>query len=178
MTHSRLYLVFALLITLSFGVPAGPAVAQSPQQQADAGTLMNPTVKEYGRAGYPKITVYVWGNADSGVWNVEKGTDLLEFVSVVSRIRMVENDPDRRPIRTLRLYRDQSPEGDEDPFFETRIETLFGDRSNYPSLKENDILVLETEARNRFTWRDIARVTGTVAAVLNTYLLIDRFNEN
>lgn len=169
-------------MALSLGVPAGPALAQSPQQQqqqqATAGALMNPTVKEYGRPGYPKITVYVWGNADSGVWNVEKGTDLLEFVSVVSRVNMVENDPDNRAIRTLRLYRDQSPQSDEDPFFETRIESLFSKRENYPSLNEGDILVLETETRNRFTWRDIARVTGTVAAVLNTYLLIDRFNEN
>jgi hypothetical protein len=154
-----------------------PVQAQEPTTAEILSAVNNPTVKEYGRAGYPKITVYVWGNADTGVWRVEEKTDLLEFVSVVSRIRMANRDPDRRQIETLRIYREQTPQSDDDPFFEKRVETLFSSRDNYPSLKEGDILVLESRAKNRFTWRDIARVTGTVAAVVNTYLLLDRLGD-
>lgn len=142
----------------------------------DTRALFTPTVKEYGRPGYPRMTIYVWGNADSGVWNVERGTDLLEFVSVISRARMSQNSPDRRRIERLSVYRDQEP-GRGDPFFESDVKDIFADRNSYPALQEGDILVLETDTRTRFTWRDIARVTGTVAALLNTYLLFERLGD-
>lgn len=169
---------FLFVVCIGLALLLVPAEAQAQQQPTDARTLTNPTVKKYGRSGYPTLTVYVWGNADTGVWNVEKGTDLLEFVSVVSRVRMAENDPDSRRIETLSIYRNQNPEGDNDPFFESRIKDLFANPDTYPDLQEGDILLLETETRNRFTWRDIARVTGTVAALVNTYLLLDQLNDN
>jgi hypothetical protein len=167
---------FPLLLTSLLILALGSPAAQAQQAPPDARALLNPTVKEYGRAGYPKITVYVWGNADTGVWNVEKGTDLLEFVSVVSRLPMTDNNPESRRVETLRLYRDQNPGGD--ALFESKVEKLFARRGNYPALQEGDILVIESETRTRFTWRDIARVTGTVATVLNTYLLLDRIQDN
>lgn len=141
----------------------------APQQLAN----QQPKVKEYGAEGVPKMTVFVWGNADSGVWRVEKGTDLLEFLSVVSRLRMRDRNPDRRLVKTLSMYRDGNPTQGE-PFFQARVEELFTGRNNYPELQEGDVLVLETEAQNRFTWRDIAQVAGTVATVLNTFLIIQR----
>lgn len=119
------------------------------------------------------MTVFVWGNADSGVWRVEEGTDLLEFLSVVSRLNMRDRSPDRRLVKTLSVYREENPSQGE-PFFETRVESLFTGRNSYPELQEGDVLVLEIEAQNRFTWRDIAQVAGTIATVLNTYLLIQR----
>jgi hypothetical protein len=174
---SRFKLILVLFVTGLLFLTT-PAPVQAQQQPDDTRSSMNnPTVKEYGRAGYSKITVYVWGNADTGVWRVEEGTDLLEFVSVVSRIQMANRDPDRRQIETLRIYRDRAPQSGDDPFFEKRVETLFTKRGAYPALKEGDILVLETRAKSRFTWRDVAQVTGTIAAVVNTYLLLDRLGD-
>lgn len=158
----------------------GPFEAQAqeqPQMAAESRALFTPTVKDYGRPGFPRMTIYVWGNADSGVWNVEKGTDLLEFVSVISRARMTENSPERRRIEKLSIYRDQQPGGG-DPFYETDVRDIFAARDSYPALQEGDILLLETQTRTRFTWRDIARVTGTIAALVNTYLLFDRLGNN
>jgi hypothetical protein len=171
-----LILLFGFATTLPTAVSSAQVEDQQPQMTAETRALFTPTVKEYGRPGFPRITVYVWGNADSGVWNVEKGTDLLEFITVVSRARMTDSSPDRRRVETFSLYRNQQP-GDGDPFFETEVEGMFANRGSYPALQEDDILVLETRTRGRFTWRDIARVTGTVAALVNTYLLFDRLNE-
>jgi hypothetical protein len=165
--------VLALFVAALFSITAPVNVLA--QQQPGNATMNNPTVKEYGRSGYQKITVYVWGNADTGVWRVEQGTDLLEFVSVVSRLQLVDDDPRERKIETLRIYRDQAQ--DETPFFEQRVETLFSKRGDYPALQDGDILVLETKTKSRFTWRDVAQVTGTIAAVVNTYLLLDRLGD-
>jgi len=176
MISARLFFLLALLFGLSTTLPSGvsPTLAQeAPQITGGTRTLFTPTIKEYGRPGFPRMTVYVWGNADSGVWNVEKGTDLLEFLTVVSRARMTDTSPDRRRIETLSVYRDATP-GTGSPVFKSDVQDIFSNRGSYPALQENDILVLETRAKGRFTWRDIARVTGTVAALLNTYLLFDR----
>jgi hypothetical protein len=133
-----------------------------------------PGVKDYGRPGVPRINVYLWGSADTGAWTIEENTDLVEFLSVASQADF-NNRPDSRTIRILKIYRDGY--SDDDPFFERRLEELFARRTSYPALQEGDIVVLESRQRSRFTWRDIASVTGTVIGVLNTYLLLDRLNE-
>jgi hypothetical protein len=165
----------SFLLLLLGSLVAAPAVLPPEtraQQIADVRALSAPTVKEYGRPGYPRMTIYVWGNADTGVWSVERGTDLLEFVSVVSRAQMGGRQPDVRMTQVLSIYRDQTPESG-DPYFQVEVTDLFGTRETYPALQEGDILVLDTKVRRRFTWRDIAQVTGVVAAVVNTYLLLD-----
>jgi len=180
MNGSRSLFLSALvcgLFTMGSLAPSTAQAQEQPQMTAETRALFTPTVKEYGRPGYPRMTVYVWGNADSGVWNVERGTDLLEFITVVSRARMTDSSPDRRRIETFSLYRNATP-GTDAPFFTSEIESIFSDRGNYPTLQEDDILVLETRTRGRFTWRDIARVTGTIAALVNTYLLFDRIGSN
>jgi hypothetical protein len=166
----RRSLALAALLGAGLLLVVGPLRAQA--QQIPNNPVMTPNVKEYGRPGYPVVTVYVWGNADTGVWNVEEGTDLLEFVSVVSRSQFGDQGPDRRAIQKLKLYRDGRTEGE--PVFEARVQDLFTARSNYPALQAEDILVLETEVKNRFTWRDLGQIVGIASTVLNTYLILDR----
>lgn len=173
MSRSALLSVLLCVALLFFADPTMVRGQEFGDQTPQSLAGQEPKVKEYGPEGVPKMTVFVWGNADSGVWRVEKGTDLLEFLSVVSRLQMRDRNPDRRLVKTLSMYRDKNP-SQGDPFYETQIENLFTGRNNYPELQEGDVLVLEIEAQNRFTWRDIAQVAGTVATVLNTYLLIQR----
>ena len=137
--------------------------------------IAGPTVKTYGRPGYAKVTVFVWGTADTGVWNVEEGTDLLEFLSVAVRSEGGNRGADIRSYQVLKMYReDQNRRSD--PFFESRMDELFSRTQSYPAIQEGDILVIETRSRRRFTWRDISQVTGTLASLVSTYLLIDRLN--
>lgn len=170
MTVSRCTYILAALLAATLLVPTGVSTALA--QQIPQSEFLTPNVKEYGRPGYPMMTIYVWGNADTGVWNVEEGTDLLEFLSVVSRVQFGENRPDQRATEILRLYRDGRAEGE--PFFESRVEDLFTRRDSYPTLQEGDIIVLETKVKGRFTWRDVGQVVGVAATVLNTWLLLDR----
>ena len=142
------------------------------QQPTQSSFLTTPRVKEYGRPGYPQITVYVWGSADTGVWQVEQGTDLLEFASVISQVQLESRSPDQRAINLLQIYRDGQADGD--PFFESKIGDLFTQREIYPEMQDGDILVLQRETKGRFTWRDAAQVFTTVGTILNTYLILDR----
>ena len=150
-----------------FLCPPGVWAQQFPQS-----SLTSSGIKEYGRPGYPQITVYVWGSADTGVWSVEKGTDLLEFTSVVSQVQLESRTPDQRAITLLQIYRDGQARGE--PFFESKIADLFTQRGRYPEMQEGDILVLQRETKGRFTWKDAAQIIGTVGTFLNTFLILDR----
>jgi hypothetical protein len=165
--------VFAPLF-LSVLVAAWPleVAAQLTQE-----SLAGPTVKTYGRPGYAKVTVFVWGAADTGVWEVEQGTDLLEFLSVAARSEGGTRNADTRNYQYLRVYR-EDPNRQNDPFFESRMDELFSRTQSYPEIQEGDILVIESRVRRRFTWRDITQVTGTLASLVSTYLLLDRLNDN
>lgn len=147
------------------------AVAQFPEE-----TLTGPTVKEYGRAGYPKVTVFVWGTADTGVWKVEEGTDLLEFLSVAARSEGTNRNVEIRNYQYLEMYREDQDRSN-DPFFESRMDELFAREKEYPQIQEGDILLIESRAKRRFTWRDISQVTGTLASLVSTYLLLNRLSE-
>lgn len=171
MRYNTRVLVPLLICGVLFLYGPPEAAAQLTQQ-----TITAPTVKTYGRPGYPKVTVFVWGTADTGVWNVEEGTDLLEFLSVAVRSDGGNRNADIRSYRVLKVYRDDEDRSG-DPFFEARMDDLFAREMPYPELRERDILVIESRARRRFTWRDITQVTGTVASLLSTYLLIDRLND-
>jgi len=163
----RLLVLLGMFGLALFLCPPGVCAQQFPQS-----SLTSSGIKEYGRPGYPQITVYVWGSADTGVWSVEKGTDLLEFTSVVSQVQLESRTPDQRAITLLQIYRDGQARGE--PFFESKIADLFTQRGRYPEMQEGDILVLQRETKGRFTWKDAAQIIGTVGTFLNTFLILDR----
>jgi len=157
---------FACLIALLF---CGPFAAKG-QIPGDEDNQ----IQVYGQPGNPKMTVYVWGQAQTGLWSVDQGTDLLEFASIVVTSQLAGNRPERETTLILQLFR----EGErEEPVFEQDVEEVFASRS-YPDLNDGDILVLKERVRRRFTWRDVSQVLGTVTSTISLVLLIDRLRDN
>lgn len=133
---------------------------------------MSQQTNDYGRSGYPRVRVYLWGNADNGVWTVEEGTDLLEFLSASATGNFTQ-EADTRVKNILKVYRD-GQKGD-DPVFEMRVQEIFA-RQNKPfQLRNGDVLVVESvERRRNFTVRGIAQVAGAVASVASLVFLLQR----
>lgn len=131
-------------------------------------------IQVYGQPGNPKMTVYVWGQAQTGLWSVDVGTDLLEFASIVTTSGLTANRPEQETRLILRLFREDQRD---EPIFEQNVEDLFATRS-YPDLSDGDILVLKERVRRRFTWRDVSQVLGTVTSTISLVLLIDRLRDN
>jgi hypothetical protein len=159
---------------LGFAVSAQAQPTIPPGTQQSAVTALEaagPLVREFGRPGYPKITVYVWGSASSGIWRVEQGVDLLSFASAVSQMREAAM-PDQRVEYYINVYR--KGQTNQAPFFSSKFEELVAGRSDLPELREGDVLVFQQRSRQAFTWRDIAQVTGTLAAIVSSVLLVLR----
>jgi len=159
--------VATLVLLGSLLLPA-PAVAQNAlpgfAEPSDS------YVKDYGRPGYPRVRVYLWGNADSGVWTVEEGTDFLDFLSTAGNGNF-NRQPDRRVKNFVRLYREGQTNAE--PVFEERLESLFARQVAYPTLQNGDVLVIETEQRRRrFTLRQVGFVTGTLASIASLVFIV------
>lgn len=148
---------------------AGPALGQIPTGEGED------VVRVYGQPGNPKMTVYVWGQAQTGLWSVDEGTDLLEFASIVTTGGFTTNRPETESDMILQLFREGGT--DAEPIYEQNVEDLFASRS-YPDLRNGDILVLKNRTRRRFTWRDVSQAIGTVTSTLSLILLIDRLRDN
>ena len=158
---------FSLLLLVAL-VPA-PAVAQNtvPGLLEPPGTAQ---VQDYGRPGYPRVQIYLWGNANHGVWKVEEGTDLLEYLSLAGQGDFRQG-AETRVKNVLRIYRDGQVGAD--PVFETQLEDLFARQVESPVLREGDVLVVESiERRRPFTFRQSAQVTGTMASIATLVFLI------
>jgi hypothetical protein len=158
-------LTFLLLISL---VPA-PVAAQStvPGLLEPPGTAQ---VQDYGRPGYPRVQIYLWGNANNGVWKVEEGTDLLEYLSLAGQGNFRQG-AETRVKNVLRMYREGQVGAE--PVFETELEDLFARQVESPVLQEGDVLVLESiERRRTFTFRQASQITGTIASIATLVFLL------
>ena len=128
------------------------------------------SVNDYGRPGYPRVRIYLWGNAQNGVWTVEEGTDLLEFLSAAAEGDF-NSRPDTRVKNMLRIYRKGQIGGE--PAFSMKMERIFSRQVETPALQDGDVLVVESIQRRRFfSFRNLSRVLGTVTSVISLVLLI------
>lgn len=167
-TLYRLSLIFAAGVCFLFLSPTEAVAQDPPSSLAEPGASQQ--TKDYGRSGYPRVQIYLWGNANGGVWTVEEGTDLLEFLSASATGNFNES-PETRTRNVLKIYRDGQV--GEEPAFEMRIEDIFARQSEHPELQSGDVLVVESIQRRRFfTFRNISQVAGTIASVASLVFLV------
>lgn len=163
-------------VTLSFFamVATGlvtPSIADA-QERPDAPItdMAMSQIKDYGRPGYPQVTVYLWGNAENGIWRIEQGTDLLEYLSVAAR-GTFRRDSDMRVKNVLKIYREGQV--NEDPIYESTLDEIFARQSTYPELQNRDVIVVESVGRSRvFTFRNLSWITGSAASIASLVFLI------
>ena len=161
-----------ILIAGALFVLISPPQAVAQETSPELAELATSQTNDYGRPGYPRVRVYLWGNAQNGVWTVEEGTDLLEFLSASATGDFNEGS-ETRVKNILKVYR-RGQVGRE-PAFEMKMEDIFARQDEYPELQNGDVLVVETVQRRRFfTLRGITRVTGTIASVASLVFLIQR----
>lgn len=131
-------------------------------------------VNVYGRPGYPKITVFVWGQAQNGVWLVEEDTGLIELLTVAARSDVTIRQPDRRSETFVKIFRNGASPRGSDPLFMANVDEVFSGQRSYPAFEDGDILVVENRVRRRVTWWDVSQIVGTVSSGVSLILLLNR----
>lgn len=169
-TLSRLALILVAGALLTLIVPQQAMSQESIPEFSESGDIAQ--TNDYGRPGYPRVRIYLWGNAQNGVWTVEEGTDLLEFLSA-SATGNFNQRADTRVKNILKVYR-RGQVGKE-PAFEMDVREIFARQNESFSLQTGDVLVVESVQNRRIlTFRGISRVTGTIASVASLIFLIQR----
>lgn len=157
LSRSILFAVGLLLVS------AYPAQAQVPLGEE------NRFAFEFARPGRSTMTIYVWGSVGSpGIWQVERDVDLIALLSAARVPGIGQEEAETRQEVILSVYR--GAEGQRQQVFEANLEDMVAEGAAYPSLQGEDILVVRTERKTRFSFRALSQYVGTLSTLVLLFL--------
>ena len=109
-------------------------------------------VHQFVRPGYPAISLYVLGSAGQpGIWQVEQGIDFIELLTLLNVASRGGGSPEVETTILLHLYRRQG--GARELIYDATLDETLTVREALPTVVDGDILVVEPEARRKFSIR-------------------------
>ena len=170
---SRLTVALLLLPLLWLLHPAPPATAQEAPSPGLTSPLENPN--RFARPGMPTNEVWVWGEVSQpGIWRVERGADLVQFLSHLRVPGLLQQQAQTRSRFTLKIYR--GAPASREMIYEIRLDELLEEGDDYPELQDGDILAVEL--RQRQSRLQLFRlVTGAVSSAASLTLLFLRLRD-
>ena len=121
----------------------------------------------HARPGEPTVQVSVWGTVPRpGIYEVPDTTELDKLITMAGGVPMEpRSENQNRPEVTVRLFRPRGG-GTRSLLFEAPMDSMLaGTAPGYPALGDNDILVVETETDQAFTWRDGLSIGSSLISV-------------
>lgn len=123
----------------------------------------------FSRPGEATVRVWVVADTRSGLYEIGEGVSLGELLVLSGTGPGIVTVRERRNT-TVRVYRgDRSQRG---MIYEASFEEMLQNPGEYPSLQNEDAVVVETRVRQRFGWRDTLQIVSGVSTVL---ILVDRW---
>jgi len=117
----------------------------------------------FARPGQNTIEVLVLGGRQAGIYEIGEDINLGQLMALAG-------GGGREGRRTkVRLYLYRLEGGQRTRVLKEGMED-FASRSQYPSLQDGDVIRIET--RERFNWRDILQISGTVLGLTTTILTL------
>jgi hypothetical protein len=163
-----------LCVWLLAFAPVRPAEAQKFGRIDE--TQTNTAYFYYAQPGEATIQIYVWGSAQPGIYEIPDSTSLSRLLTMTGGVPRGERQEDEKPARIeVRLYRPEASR--KTPVLDTRARRVLEGTVEAPRLRENDILVVETVQRSRFTWRDGLSISSTLLSFTLLVLRILRFRD-
>jgi hypothetical protein len=135
------------------------------QAQETSGELARPvTFFRHVEPGESSIEVNVWGDVSAaGRYEIRLGTGVIELLFLAGGPGERVRDSREKRWSIVRVSRKT---GDGwNVAYEAPIEELMALNQPEPVLQDNDIVKVETYVRQRFSWRDVLTVVGTVGTL-------------
>jgi len=157
-----------VLVAVLCTAPASTALAQS-IPSGEAGF-----VNEFFRPGRATNTIYVWGAVGApGIWKVEEGIGLMELLAAAQLQGTGVQGTGTRTVTTIRVRRTTG--NDRRIVYEERLDDMLeAGPDSYPTIRDRDVVEVNTRTKRRFGFQAISTVVGTVSSVaLLTIRLID-----
>lgn len=162
---ARQLILIVLLSSTFVGLAAAQSVGRYEQTESNAGPYYY-----YVVPGSRTIQVSVIGAVQSpGLYEVNDGTSLGQLIALTGGPQMGARAQRTRRNVTVRLFRPNGPAAE--PIYDSVVEEGSIYTTEYPPLREGDILRVDVVERARFNWRDALQI---VTAAASTYLIVDR----
>jgi len=169
-----LLLVAGLLFSLSHTAPAG-AQDVPPPEGAPGLTPPPENPNRFARPGMPTNEVWVWGEVSQpGIWRVERGADLVQFLSHLRVQGVLATDPERIRRFTVRIYRGEPRDRQE--IYSIQMDRLLSEGDDYPAFQDGDILAVEVRQR-RSRLRIFQTVVSAISSAASLTLLFLRLRD-
>jgi len=163
------HLLCILFTTLLLLVSSVSAPAQMPSADIDG----DPYINVFAAPGAATVTVNVWGAVSRpGLWRVEKGVDLIKFLSVTGLAGIGQTRPGTRTKTFVSIYR--NIDGVRREVYRSDVEDILGDGATYPVLEDDDVLGVETIQRRSLGFQTASLVVGTASSLASLAFLIIR----
>lgn len=153
-----------LLIAFGGSLLCPPAHGQAFGRIED--TKSNVAYFYHAREGQATVQVSVWGTIPRpGVYEIPDTTDLDKLVTMAGGAPLEARQENRKaPQVTVHVYR--PTEDGRAQIFESQLQTLLEGAPDYPDLRDDDIVVVETVTFQRpFGWRDVLSVASTLGTL-------------
>ena len=150
---------------LAFTLTADPAAGQRFGRIED--TQSNVAYFYHAQPGDATVQVSVWGTIPRpGIYEVPDSTDLDKLLTMAGGAPLQPRQENRDAATVnVRVYR-PTPDSARSVLFASSIEAMLSEDTDYPLLRDDDIIVIETiQPRRRFTWRDVLSVLSSVGTV-------------
>lgn len=120
--------------------------------------------------GEATVQVQVLGSVGGpGLYEIGVGTDLGRLLALTGGLQFISENPNIRRSVEVRVYRLQ--DGRRTVIYEAPYEEVLQEPAQYPTLRDEDVIVIEATTRQRFTWRNAIGVVGSIAGIV---LVLDR----
>jgi protein involved in polysaccharide export with SLBB domain len=120
----------------------------------------------HARPGEATVQVSVWGTVPRpGIYEVPDTTDLDKLLTMAGGAPMEARVEDQEaPTITVRVYR--PGKNGRNQIFESELVRMLQGNPSYPSLRDDDIVVVETvRPKQPFGWRDVLSVLSTLGTL-------------
>ena len=140
----------------------------------------------HAQPGEATVQVSLWGTIPQpGIYEIPDSTDLDKLLTMAGGApvepRQENRDPSRVVVRVYRpdasppdgppaaSSRDDAPEESADDrtlLFKSTLDAMLRGETDYPTLRDDDIVVVETiRPRQRFTWRDAVSILSSAGTL-------------
>jgi len=155
-----------VLLLLGLAGVLGPEAARSQAFGRVEETKSNVAYFFHARPGEATVQISVWGTVPRpGIYEVPDTTDLDKLLTMAGGAPMEARQENREaPTITVRVYRPTG--GERSKIFERQLENMLTGDTQYPALRDDDIVVVETvRPKQPFGWRDVVSIVSTLASL-------------
>jgi hypothetical protein len=158
--------IAGLLLVLCVGGGLVPPDAHGQAFGRVEETKSNVAYFYHARPGEATVQVSVWGTIPRpGIYEVPDTTDLDKLLTMAGGAPLeVRQEGREAPSITVRVYRPKK--NGRNQIFESKLDRMLQGTPSYPSLRDDDIVVVETvRPKQPFGWRDALSVVSTLASL-------------